>query len=377
MLRLPGLTPEQFLDRYWQKKPLLMRQALAGFQPALDADDIAGLACEELAEARLISGSYPEHDWKLDYGPFSEKDLTGLPQRNWTLLVQDVEKHYPPLLDLLRAFDFIPRWRIDDLMVSVAAPNGSVGPHVDQYDVFLLQAEGTRKWQIADRYDDQLLADCELNVLRSFTPEQEWVLEPGDILYLPPGIAHHGVALDRGMTWSIGMRAPSMADLFQALGEWYAQRPGEGGRYGDPDLRAANRAGEIGSEAITRFGNLLQAGGSANPEFTSFLGGFLSTYRLAHEPASPDHHYDIRSLKEILARGGIVRHNPWSRLLWLQDDSGARVFAAGSEYGCPVPVAETLCDPLRLAQLDSNSNECDPGLLCELLNRGHLYVERL
>ncbi len=142
-------------------------------------DDIAGLACDEMAESRLVTGSFPQHDWQLRYGPFTEEDFQSLPEKNWTLLVQDVEKHYPPLQSLMKEFDFLPRWRIDDLMVSVAGPGGSVGPHVDQYDVFLMQASGSRRWQISESFDAMLRADCELNVLQSFLPEQDWTLEPG------------------------------------------------------------------------------------------------------------------------------------------------------------------------------------------------------
>ncbi len=371
------LTPQEFLDGYWQKEPLLIRQAFPGFTPELDAGDIAGLACEELAESRLVTGSYPEHDWQLRYGPFSETDFAGLPEQNWTLLVQDVEKHYPPLSGLMDAFGFIPRWRIDDLMVSVAGPGGSVGPHVDQYDVFLIQAEGSRTWQIARTFDDTLLADCELNVLRSFSPEQKWTLETGDMLYLPPGIAHHGIALDRGMTWSVGMRAPSAADLFQAFGEWSTGQPGDGGRYRDPGLKVARHSGEIGPEAIARFGKFLQSMGAGSPDFSSFLGSFLSSYRLAHEPAPPDVRLDPSSLQEILQNNGVLRHNPWSRLLWLRCSGGARLFAAGSEFFCPPSLAETICDPGRLSRLNAEMSAHQAELLCELLNRGHLYVEQL
>lgn len=377
MLRLAGLTPQQFLDDYWQKKPLLIRQALPGFQPELDTGDMAGLACEELAESRLVTGSYPEHDWQLRYGPFSESDFAALPERNWTLLVQDVEKHYPPLSSLMRQFDFIPRWRIDDLMISVAGPGGSVGPHVDQYDVFLIQVEGNRNWQIASTFDHELLADCELNVLRSFSPEQQWTLEPGDVLYLPPGVAHHGVAQDRGMTWSVGMRAPSKADLFQALGEWYAEQSDDGGRYEDPGLEAARHGGEVSSDAIAEFDQLFLSGGIENPEFNSFLGSFLSTYRLAHEPAPPDHDFSPSSLNTILDNNGVLRHNPWTRLLWISQGNEALVFAAGSEYSCPVGLAKTICDSDLLARLNSDMGKCELDLVCKLLNRGHLYVEAL
>jgi 50S ribosomal protein L16 3-hydroxylase len=370
-----NLTLQEFLTAYWQKKPLLVPQAFAGFKAELDAGDIAGLACEELAESRLVTGSYPEHDWALRFGPFTEKDFSELPENNWTLLVQDVEKHYPPLESMMRAFDFIPRWRIDDLMVSVAGPGGSVGPHVDQYDVFLIQAEGRRTWQISHDFDDALLPDCELNVLKTFQPEQEWTLEPGDMLYLPPGVAHHGVARDRGMTWSIGMRAPSTADLFQAFGEWAAGRPGQGGRYQDPDLPVSLRRGVIEPAALDDFMLLFQSSGAGSPEFSSFMGIFLSSYRLAHEPAPPEELYDPISLRESLRRKDTLKANPWTRLLWLETDSGARIFAAGNEFSCTSKLASSICDPDALSSLGNDLSNHEINLLCELLNRGHLYVE--
>jgi len=372
-----NLTPQQFLDNYWQRKPLLIRQAFPGFTPNLDADDIAGLACEELAESRLVTGSFPEHDWQLGYGPFSEEDFSKFPDTNWTLLVQDVEKHYPPLQELMRNFSFLPRWRIDDLMVSVAGPGGSVGPHVDQYDVFLLQAQGSRRWQIAESFDGELFPDCELNVLQRFQAEQDWVLKPGDLLYLPPGVAHHGVALDQGMTWSIGMRAPSAADFFQTFGEWLADKQDEGERYRDPGLEVAARTGEIDTLAISRFRDFFQSQNYGKEDFSAFLGTFLSQYRLAHEPAPPAEAIDPAGLTDSLARGEKLQYHPWTRLLWTQSDSGARLFAAGTEYGCTVDCAQSICDPDRLHQLEHGLSEPDLNLLCELLNRGHLYLEQL
>jgi 50S ribosomal protein L16 3-hydroxylase len=372
-----NLTPKQFLTNYWQKKPLLIRQAFPDFTPELDADDIAGLACDELAESRLVTGSFPEHDWQLRYGPFSEDDFGDFPETNWTLLVQDVEKHYPPLQELMRHFNFLPRWRIDDLMVSVAGPGGSVGPHIDQYDVFLLQAQGRRRWQIAESFDDKLLPDSELNVLQSFQAEQEWVLEPGDLLYLPPGVAHHGVALDTCMTWSIGMRAPSAADFFQTFGEWLADKQDEGERYRDPGLEVATRSGEIDSLAINRFHDFFRTGNIGSDDFSAFLGTFLSRYRLAHEPAPPAEEIDPAGLMKALARGEKLKYNPWTRLLWIESKNGARLFAAGTEYSCTVDCAQTICDPDYLSQLSHSLPEPELELLCELLNRGHLYLEQL
>jgi 50S ribosomal protein L16 3-hydroxylase len=384
------LTAAEFLRDYWQKKPLLLRQAFPDFQPELDADDIAGLACDEMAESRLITGRDRNLDWELRYGPFNEEVFAALPPRNWTLLVQDVEKHYPPLQALLSTFRFLPHWRIDDLMVSVAAPGGSVGPHVDQYDVFLLQAAGRRRWEISTTFDAMLLPDCELNVLRSFDSEQTWELDPGDILYLPPGVAHHGVAVepndDRGeagsatplcMTWSIGMRAPSAADLLQALGEWLAAAPDEGGRYRDPDIGPSERPGEIDAAALRRLRDLLRPAIEDSERFPAFVGAFLSRYRLAHEPAPPPRPTSRTELQQELERGARLHQNPWTRLAWLQTAKGALLFASGAARPCSVHTAMTICDPERLQTATAEQLRVDLNLLCELINEGHLLIEPL
>ena len=372
---LHGLQSEEFLQDYWQKKPLLIRQAFPGFIPELDANDIAGLAGDELAESRLISGSFPEHDWELRYGPFSEQDFAGLPDHNWTLLVQDVEKHYPPLHSLLDAFSFLPSWRIDDLMVSVAAPGGSVGPHVDQYDVFLLQAQGRRFWQLADSFEPALLQDCELNVLKSFTPQDEWILESGDMLYLPPGIAHHGVALDQCMTWSIGMRAPSSADLLQALGEWLAQYRDEGSRYHDARLSPSVRTGEIDADAIERFAQMVSNLAGDKLDFRTFLGSFLSRYRLAHEPAPPELALDLPALQTALDKGASIQRNPWTRLSWMESGQDAMLFAAGEPFPCSIELATQICSQPVSINHDTEDLKIQLDLVCTLINLGHLYLQ--
>ncbi|MBT8057235.1 MAG: cupin domain-containing protein [Gammaproteobacteria bacterium] len=375
MTPLGALTADEFLRDHWQKKPLLIRQAFPGFTPELDADDIAGLACDELAEARLVSGSFPEHDWSLEHGPFEENRLRALPDSNWTLLVQDVEKHYPPLRSLLRAFGFLPRWRIDDLMVSVAAPGGSVGPHSDRYDVFLVQAAGQRRWQIAERFDATLLQKTELNVLKSFEPEQEWTLNPGDMLYLPPDVAHHGVALDAGMTWSIGMRAPSTADLLQACGEWLATEHDEGPRYTDPDLAPAANSAELDPGSLKRFAGLAAAASRAESGFSEFLGLFLSRYRLAHEPVGPDIPLSRKALARAVMQGSTLRQNPWTRLIWSGAGDNTRLYAAGSSYRCSIEFARAVCDVDALAREGQELAAANGDLLCSLVNDGHLYLE--
>ena len=371
---LGSFSPEQFLEEYWQKKPCLIRQAIADFKPLLDGDDLAGLACEEMAESRLVKGSLEAADWTVAHGPFSDADFSALPDENWTLLVQDVEKHYAPLQALVQQFSFIPNWRLDDLMISYAATGGSVGPHTDQYDVFLLQAEGTRRWQIAQSFDPKLLEGCPLNVLQQFTSEQEWVLEPGDMLYLPPNVAHLGIALEPGMTWSIGSRAPSGADLLQGLGEWLAFSADEGGRYSDPDLKPTPRAGEIDPQALQGLRQLMRTCIDDNESLDDYLAAFMSRFRLAHDPVPPPDLTNPEILLKALQNGSRLFRNPWTRLTWIENLKGARLFAAGQPYDCSIWLAESLCeweqprisaDMLDRASLDT---------MTRLINNGHFLL---
>ena len=235
---------DEFLQEYWQQKPLLIRQALPGYISPISPDELAGLALEEEVESRLVEGG--SNNWSLRHGPLTEQDFLDLPEQDWTLLVQAVDLWVPQMQQLLERFEFLPPWRLDDVMVSFACPGGSVGPHFDQYDVFLLQVEGTRRWQIGGHCDGNtpLKADCPMRVLESFSSQQEWLLEPGDMLYLPPGMAHWGVAETECLTYSIGFRSPSIADLLGDLAvEMMAQ--GYEAHYRDPAMSQALTGREI------------------------------------------------------------------------------------------------------------------------------------
>ncbi len=212
---LGHISKEEFLADYWQKKPLLVRNAIANFMPPIDGDELAGLSLEQEVESRLVIGE----DWKLEHGPFDEERFSSLPASHWTLLVQAVDLWVPEVAELLQHFDFIPPWRIDDIMVSYAEDGGSVGPHFDYYDVFLIQGAGQRRWQIGGTCDAEtpLLKNTELKILQQFEPFNEWVLEPGDMLYLPPKVAHHGVAIGDCTTFSVGFRAPAATEMLDDL----------------------------------------------------------------------------------------------------------------------------------------------------------------
>lgn len=212
---LGGLSPAQFMRRHWQKKPLLVRQAIPQFVPPVLRSELFALAAQEGVESRLVQ--LVKGAWKLRHGPFSRRALPALQQPDWTLLVQGVDLHNDAVHALMQQFRFVPEARLDDLMISYASNGGGVGPHFDSYDVFLLQAHGKRRWRIGRQKDLALRDDIPLKVLAQFEPEEEFVLEPGDMLYLPPRYAHDGIAEGECMTYSIGFRAPARAELAQEL----------------------------------------------------------------------------------------------------------------------------------------------------------------
>jgi 50S ribosomal protein L16 3-hydroxylase len=217
---LGGLSPQTFMKRHWQKKPLLIRQALSGFCPLLDRVELFDLAGREEVESRLIALEHKRGQavWRMRQGPFQRRALPALKQAAWTLLVQGVDLHHEGVHDLLQQFRFVPDGRLDDVMISYASDGGGVGPHFDSYDVFLLQAQGQRRWQIGRQKDLSLRDDVPLKILANFVPEQTFVLEPVDMLYLPPGYAHDGVAVGGDcMTYSVGFRSPKRGELAREL----------------------------------------------------------------------------------------------------------------------------------------------------------------
>lgn len=276
---LGGLSPAQFMGRHWQKKPLLVRQAIAGVAPPLDRAALLALAEDDAVESRLVVRG--DAGWHLRHGPFARRSLPPLKQPGWTLLVQGLDLHVDAARALLDRFRFVPEARLDDLMVSYASDGGGVGPHVDSYDVFLLQVQGTRRWQIARTRDRSLRPGLPLKILQHFEAEQEWLLVPGDMLYLPPGWAHDGVAAGGDcMTCSIGLRAPARNELARevlqcALDE--TEAPDDDPLYRDPRQPATAQPGRIPA-ALTAFAVDAVARFAADPQaLACALGEVLST----------------------------------------------------------------------------------------------------
>jgi 50S ribosomal protein L16 3-hydroxylase len=243
---LGGMTPARFMKRHWQKKPLLVRQAIPGFGPLLAPADLFALAGREEVESRLVI--HEGKGWRLQRGPFARRAIPSLKRPDWTLLVQGVDLHLPTAHALLHGFSFVPAARLDDLMISYATDGGGVGPHFDSYDVFLLQAQGRRRWRIGRQRDFTLQDGVPLKILAHFEPEQEYVLEPGDMLYLPPRYAHDGIAEGECQTYSIGFRAPAQAELARELLQRLADAAAEEGDarlYRDPDQPATATPGAV------------------------------------------------------------------------------------------------------------------------------------
>ncbi|MBO9662430.1 cupin domain-containing protein [Dokdonella sp.] len=406
---LLGMPAARFLRDYWQKRPLLIRGAFAGFRNPVAPEDLAGLACEELALSRIVI-EHRSHDggrggaragasrWELRNGPFAEADFAELPKTHWTLLVQDVDKWDADVAALLPHFAFLPSWRIDDVMISYAEDGGSVGAHVDQYDVFLLQGLGRRRWQISTdaSASKEFRTDAELKLLREFVPTHEWVLEPGDMLYLPPGVPHHGVALGACMTYSIGMRAPSQAELLVDFAETLAERIPDSSRLGDPDLAPSRGDGEIDDAAIARVTAampwlLIDAGskdekhagsdgghpGKADASLLrTWFGRFITRYRSAQSAAPNPRRLSDAAFARAFEQGARVRRNPWSRSAWMREGRGARLFVAGDAHACSVGFARLVCTGPEFALADVPKAAGDRDVLRALIDAGHLALLR-
>jgi 50S ribosomal protein L16 3-hydroxylase len=368
-----NLTAEQFLRQHWQQSPLLIRNAFPGFQSPISADELAGLACEAEVESRLVQGRVGS-TWSLEHGPFEEERLAGMPDRDWTLLVQDVDKWVPEVAELLAPFRALPDWRIDDIMISFAAPGGSVGPHTDQYDVFLLQAQGRRRWQISERFDPSLLPDVDLKLLQDFVPEQEFICEPGDVLYLPPNVAHYGLALDAALTFSIGFRAPDQRELMHGLVEELVARSLVDLRFRDPARTPAQRPSRLAEGDLQQLRALVRGGlALGDDELDGFLGRYLTRPKPNLEAeATPG---DATQLERKLARGARLGKRLGARLLLLPRADALWLFADGREHRVELDALdwlEPLADGASFDAAALRRHPSAPALLAELLGAGSL-----
>jgi 50S ribosomal protein L16 3-hydroxylase len=308
-----GLDPARFLRRHWHRNPLLLRQAFPGFAGLLSPRELMRLACRDDAQSRLVLRR--GRGWELRQGPFTAADFRALPERGWSLLVQEVNHFLPSAGKLLASFAFIPHARLDDLMVSYAPDGGGVGPHFDSYDVFLLQGLGRRRWRISAQEDRELVPGAPLRILRRFRPRQEWVLEPGDMLYLPPRYAHDGVALGPCMTYSIGFRAPSHQELLTGFLDHLAESLHAPGMYRDPDLEPQREPALIGAPMRRRVEAVIAGLRWTRGDILRFLGGHLTEPK-PHVFFSPPRPPASASRFGARVRRRGLRLDPRTRLLY-------------------------------------------------------------
>jgi 50S ribosomal protein L16 3-hydroxylase len=360
---LGTLSPRAFLARHWQKRPLLVRNALSGFHGPVDRDVLFELAGREDVESRLVRRARGR--WSLAHGPFTTRELARFPARNATLLVQGVNLFVPELEALLRRFAFVPHARLDDVMVSYAVPGGGVGPHFDSYDVFLLQGVGRRRWRISAQRDRTLDPRAPLRILARFAPERDWVLGPGDLLYLPPGHAHEGEALDECTTYSIGFRAPAAGELATEFLGWLGERIALEGLYSDPDLTLQRHPAQLGDAMVSRVAAMLRRVRWSEREVGRFLGTYLSEPKPNVIFTRPSPALSCARFARAVARQG-VRLDARTLMLF----RGRRLYVNGEEVDMP-PAARTALVSLADARaLPAGETPTSP--LLELLHEWYV-----
>ncbi|GGD44458.1 cupin domain-containing protein [Erythrobacter arachoides] len=387
MHTLHAFDTQRFLRESWQKRPLLIRGAWADWANPLDPDELAGLACEAEVESRLVRHTAPG-EWALEHGPFAPDRFGALGDCPWTLLVQAVDHHVADVAALIEPFRFIPDWRIDDVMVSYAVDGGGVGPHFDQYDVFLVQGLGRRRWRVGQRCDESspLLPHDGLRLLAEFDPVDEWVLEAGDILYVPPGFAHDGVAVgDDCMTYSVGFRAPSRGDLVSAWADHVLDRLDEDDRYTDPDLVETAHRGEIAPEALARLHAMAADALADRDAFAAWFGAYVTAPKDDRLDWAPEEQIVAADLVEETNGCALVERNPASRFSFIRHDDGqgdgqgddaVTLFVDGRTYPCHGPcatLARRICAETQFAlEPELARDPAVADLLVDLINRGSL-----
>lgn len=382
MQLLNNFNCQEFLQQYWQQKPVVIRNALPEFDNPITPDELAGLACEPQVESRLIVEK--NNHWHLQHGPLDEQTFSELPDSHWTLLVQAVDHWVPEVAQLLNHFRFIPNWRIDDVMVSYACEGGSVGPHYDNYDVFLVQGYGQRRWQLGPKYSSQseLQDNDQLRLLTNFEAEQEWLLEPGDILYVPPLFGHWGTAASADcMTYSVGFRAPSHAEILSDFCDYQISQLSDEQRYSDANLPLQQNPGEISSEALSQVREIIRAQLENDSNIAQWFGQFMTAPK--DDQYAPDELITVSSstLKRQLEQDDTVYRNASFRFAFTNSEDTAILFVNGASLSSS---ASALPLVILIANQDQYSgrllapylaDEENRRLLLQLFDRGCLYFE--
>ena len=377
------MSATRFLREHWQKKPLLVRGAFPALRDPLTPEELAGLSCEEGIESRIVRERGGSTPWEVTFGPHPESRFASLPARGWTLLVQELNRHVPGAALLLEPFAFLPNVRVDDVMVSYAAPGGSVGPHLDSYDVFLVQGMGERRWKYDTRptKHTRFRAGLELRILERFTPDADEVLGPGDMLYLPPGFAHHGVAVTPCLTYSVGFRAPGFAEMWKAFALHVAERSGPHGAQllVDPPLTPAANPGAIPPALLARVREAVRSMDRTDDAIDRFFASYGTQLSPGHELTPPRKPPSQDDIARRLARGDVVVRSEEGRWAYLPRPRGALLlYVAGEELEVDAKAADlarALCASRRFGGRDLAAlakNASGRALIASLVARGGL-----
>lgn len=378
---LGALTVDRFLSQYWQKKPVLIRGLFGNWTCPISPEELLALAAREDADSRLIlTGSEPV---ELYHGPFEDGELGDLPETEWTVLVQEVDRLDPRVAELLGWFRFLPNWRLDDIMVSYAAPGGGVGAHTDRYDVFLVQGHGRRRWEIetTPRHDPVWREDSEVAQLASFHPDESWVLEPGDVLYLPPMIPHNGVALEPCLTLSVGCRAPSTSEMLSGILAYVAEEGSDEDRHTDPDLEPDGDPGRIRPEVLASLRSRIRSAMADDEALDRWIARYVTEPVRGHSGPPPRRWIPPATIRRRLEAGAVLVPSVRSQVAWVDHaEAGITLYASGQAYavlsGGPALAALLAgSEPIDAARAAGPMNDpVQSELITSLVNAGVLAL---
>ena len=378
------LSVRDFLGDYWRKRPLLVRAALPDFASPVTPEQLFDLSCRDDVVARIVleeGGAYP---WEVRFGPFERQDLRALPDSHWTLLVQEVDRQDEAARRLLSRFRFVPNWRLDDLQISYAPEFGSAGPHVDNYDVFMIQGQGRRRWMIGHApvpHDADFASDLDLDLLQDFRPDAEWVLEPGDMLYLPPRYAHWGVALEPCMTLSVGFRAPDARSMVEGYLERASERAGPDLRLEDDGTDVSQDPGRISRKTLDRVRAIVRRAAEDDEAIDDWFGCFVTEPQRGVYPAEPDDTWTPSRLLRALRRGCRLGRSAIAYLAYRHARPGTVLYACGQPHDLSEDIAPAAPLIAGSRVLDASAfgalleDDSLLSLLADLVNDGTLRVQ--
>ncbi|GAA0821397.1 cupin domain-containing protein [Colwellia asteriadis] len=376
-VNLNDMTQQEFLDKYWQKKPVIIRQGFKNFQDPICADEVAGLAMEAEVESRLV---HKEGDkWQAAFGPFESYEHLG--SENWSLVVQALDNFSEEAAEMIEAFRFLPHWRLDDLMASFATPGGSVGPHMDNYDVFICQGSGKRRWRVGDRGEHvEFAAHESLLHVEPFDAIIDDVLEAGDIVYIPPGFPHEGVSLDTSMSFSIGFRANSGVSLMSAFADHLIDNDLGKALLTDPDRQVVEHSGEISNNDFESLKGQLQGLLDNKDVLKGFLGNFLTAAKHELDIMLPDEPFDLTEVSNLLTSHAIKRLGGLRAFYFEDTVEQGTCYINGTELEfCQdiAPGVKLLCNQSMIFPDDLGDmayNAAFVELVALLLNQGYWYL---